>query len=817
MTEPGLYLIGNAHIDPVWIWDWREGFGEVWATFRSAVDRLRENDELVFTASSAAHYAWIEEHDPMLFAEIRLAVRDGRWAVVGGMWVEPDCNIPSGESFCRQLLQGQRYFERAFGRPACVGYNIDSFGHAAGLQQILRRAGLTSYVMMRPGVHERTLPAQAFLWQDASGAGIPTYRIPFAYEARADEIADLVADGAELAAQEEIPLMLFVGIGNHGGGPTRAVLAEIEQARRSRPQLRYGEPESYFALLEESGSELPVVGGELQHHAVGCYAVSGWVKRANVRAETALLLAEQADAVTARLLDRPARTVALGDAWRELLFCQFHDTLAGTASERAYETVRHMFGYATAIADRVATDALYLLAHRVNTSADEPAERTTTFWTGEEGHGIPFFVYNPLGRAVRCPVIAPRAADRVVDSRGRDVVSQPIASGEVTVFPSHTLWMAELAPFGYEVFWLQGGWRRTVSPTAAGDPVLETDGFRVVVDAETGAIASIVERSSGQELVGAGGVRPVVLADDSDTWSHAVEAYVTPGPEVAFAGWERIEDGPVRRTLRLRYTCAGSALRVDVSVHAGLPFVELRLSATWATAKSVLKLALPWRLGERTTTTAGAAYSFAQRDPIGREEPMQEWLDAYDPDDDAGVACTVDHLYSYDATKATVRLTVLRNPLAADHGGGWAVRRGEDYPYSDEGRHEATVRIHPHRGDWRAAGIVLRALEHRRPPAVLADTYHDGQWPQARSFLAIRPDDAIAITAVKRAADGGATVLRLLETGGAPARATLAGDLLGRDIEVSLAPYELQTLLIPDDESQPARVVDLVETGAREA
>ncbi|HEY3523762.1 MAG TPA: hypothetical protein VGK63_08660, partial [Candidatus Limnocylindrales bacterium] len=134
-----LHMIGNSHIDPVWLWQWPEGYGEVRATFRSALDRMNEYPEFIFTADSAAYYAWIEEIDPAMFEEIRTRVAEGRWQLAGGWWVEPDCNLPAGESFVRHALYSQRFFLSRFGRSATVGLNVDPFGHHAMLPQLLRR------------------------------------------------------------------------------------------------------------------------------------------------------------------------------------------------------------------------------------------------------------------------------------------------------------------------------------------------------------------------------------------------------------------------------------------------------------------------------------------------------------------------------------------------------------------------------------------------------------------------------------------------------------------------------------------------------
>ena len=149
-----MHMIGNAHIDPVWLWQWREGYHEVKATFRSALDRMEETQDFVFTCACACYYEWVEENDPEMFELIRQRVREGRWVLVGGMWIQPDMNTPSGESIARQLRYSQRYFKEKFGVTVKVGYNVDSFGHTAMLPQLLKKAGVENYVWMRPMINE---------------------------------------------------------------------------------------------------------------------------------------------------------------------------------------------------------------------------------------------------------------------------------------------------------------------------------------------------------------------------------------------------------------------------------------------------------------------------------------------------------------------------------------------------------------------------------------------------------------------------------------------------------------------------------------
>jgi alpha-mannosidase len=807
-----MHLIGNAHMDPVWIWDWREGFGEVWATFRSALDRLDENDDLIFTASSAAYYAWIEEHDPAMFKEIQDAVSAGRWCVVGGMWIEPDCNMPSGESFARQLLLGQRYFQRVFGRAAVVGYNVDSFGHAAGLANLLLEGGLQSYVMMRPEKHERELPGQSFLWSDPRGRSIVTYRIPMNYETESLEfLLTKVESLTALGDDERLPQMCFFGIGNHGGGPTKRMIAALDDLRLSRSHLRYSDPEQFFTSLREQ-SPLVTVNGELQHHAVGCYSVSSWVKAANRHGEVALQDAETFDALAGRVLGRRASSAVLADAWKQLALCQFHDILAGTSSTDAYRSVRSRYGYVETIADEVTTSATYQLSHFIDTRVEAiGAQERESFWAAQPDAAAPFVVFNPLAWPVRRTVRAPRHAAKVLDSTGRELSSQQVASGEATAYRTHTLFSLELEPLGYEVVWLQGGSGKTNADPLVATNGLVNDYFRVTIDASTGVVTSVFDLTASRELVGTGGIRPTVQRDLSDTWSHGLFRYDDDPLALTFEGSELIDEGPLRSTLRLRFRFGDSRLLEDVILESSPPRVQLRLRARWSSAQCVVKLVLPWNLDGDVTVSAGAAYSFQDRKPTGGEEPFQGWLDAHGSSNDVGVAIATTHLYGYDAKGAEVRLTVLRNPLAADHGRTWAQHVGEDFQLSDSGEHDVLVEVIPHEGDWRRTRLPLRAEELARPFVVIAETYHDGPLSGRGSFLQLDPVDLAVVRTVKHAEGEEGVVLRLVEAVGEFTSGTLSGTLLGRQIPVELEPYEVATLLVPNDRNVQPRRVTLAE------
>ena len=175
------HLIANAHLDPVWQWRVPEGLSLVKSTFRSALDRMKEYPDYTFTSACAAYYKWIKLSEPEMFEEIQERVKEGRWAVVGGMWVQPDCNLPCGESYARHALITQRYFLEKFGKMAITGYNVDSFGHNGSLPMILKNSRMENYVFMRPMPEEKKLPQSLFVWESADGSRVTTYRVPFRY------------------------------------------------------------------------------------------------------------------------------------------------------------------------------------------------------------------------------------------------------------------------------------------------------------------------------------------------------------------------------------------------------------------------------------------------------------------------------------------------------------------------------------------------------------------------------------------------------------------------------------------------------------
>ncbi|MEI6916330.1 MAG: alpha-mannosidase, partial [Armatimonadota bacterium] len=356
--SPVLHAIGNSHIDPVWLWRWNEGLESIRSTFRSALDRLNEYPDFVFTTSSAAFFDQLEHVEPEMLEDIKARVKEGRWEIVGGWWVEPDCNIPCGESLVRQALYGQTYFQKTFGVMAKIGFNPDTFGHPGTLPQILEKAGLDYYAFLRPMQNEKILDGPVFRWRSVDGSEVLASRIERAYCTWFDDETQLeehvqINHNARPSYLKDYTV--WYGVGNHGGGPTKKNLDVLAAHGDKEPVVKLSSLNGYFESIErelksaEVGIALPEVTEELQHHARGCYSVHSEVKRLNRKTEHLLITAEKFASVACALLGREYPLDKLTSAWHGLLYNQFHDILAGSSLSEGYDDARDLYGHSRTI------------------------------------------------------------------------------------------------------------------------------------------------------------------------------------------------------------------------------------------------------------------------------------------------------------------------------------------------------------------------------------------------------------------------------------------------------------------------------------
>lgn len=810
MATKTLHMIGNAHIDPVWLWQWQEGFHEVKATFRSALDRLAENEDCVFVASSAVFYEWVEKSDPAMFAAIKARIAEGRWEVVGGWWLEPDCNIPCGESFVRQALYGQRYLQEKFGSPARVGFNVDSFGHNASLPQLLHKSGLDSYIFMRPGPHENAQLDHLFWWQAADGSRVLAYRVPFMYQTRENNIADHIQQCAALQEDTAYPLMCFYGVGNHGGGPTKRSIQLIRALNEDPdlPPLEFSSPGRYFEAIKAGGYDLPTVQDELQHHARGCYAAHSGIKQWNRQAENHLLTAEIMAALAHTITGQPYPDFT--QAWHNVLFNQFHDILAGTSLEAAYEDARNSYGEAIAMADRALNYAVQALAWQVHI---EPAEGMT-----------PVHVFNPHPWPTQATVafeygnfeskVTPGNVT-LLDEADNEIPLQFIQSQATINGRDRLTFTADLPALGYQTYRMVQ--QPPVTPTSditaqAGDePLLENDHVRLTFDPATGCVASLVDKVHGVEVIAGDGAQPVVITDDSDTWSHGIDRFDQMCGVFQASQMQVLEHGPVQATLRITSTYENSTLHQDFTLHQDAPRVDVRVTVNWQEQLKLLKLRFPANVTDPTCTYE-IPFGHIKRAATGDEEPGQRWVDIAGQTPGGttyGLSLLNDGKYSFDCADSTIGLTVLRSPAYAHHDPR-QLSDGEVYTYIDQGVQQFTYSLVPHPGDWQTADLFRRAAELNQPPIVLVGTYHAGALPLAQSFLTVEPANII-VSAIKQAEDGDDLIVRAYETHGVPTQATINLTGWQRVIQADFAPAEIKTFRVPRAVEQPIIATNLLE------
>ena len=806
-ARPILHLIGNSHIDPVWLWQWPEGYAEIRATFRSSLDRMREYPEFIFTCDSVAYYEWILEIDPEMFEEIRERVAEGRWELVGGWWVEPDCNLPSGESFVRQGLLGQRFFLEHFGRIATVGYNVDPFGHHGMLPQILRRSGMDSYVFMRPGPHERPLPSPVFWWESADGSRVLTYRLPHEYCAPREDLGNHLDKSIAQLPDRWTEMMAFYGVGNHGGGPTRENLESIRRLNGAgaMPTLRHSTPVAFFDAIRASRAKLPVWRDDLQHHAVGCYAAHSGIKRWMRRAENELATAEAWSAVAARETGRAWPAAELGRAWRQVLFNQFHDTFGGTAIEPAYRDARDQLGEASAIANRALNVAIQSISRRIAI----PTDPTT----------MPIVVFNPHPWPVRSVVELEygglKPVDGLVDDADVPIAFQPTQSyATVSAWRSRFAFEADVPPLGYRVYRMKAdGARPTATSLRATRTSLENDAVRLELEPDTGRIARLALKTADGDIdvIEPGRSRAAVVDDTSDTWGHRRLRYQDELATFEVEAIELIETGPVRAIVRVTSRHGDSRLTEDYVLGADADSVEIRVIVDWREQAKLLKLRFATRVTEPAATYE-IPYGTIERPPDGDEEPGQRWIDVSGPAGPAGVlglAVLNDAKYSFDIDGAELGVTAVRSPIFAHHEPA-APRPGVRYQFQDQGLQRFTLVLVPHRGTWDEAGLTRRAMELNQRQIILLESFHDGPLATSGSFVSVEPEHLV-LGALKVAEDGDDLVVRVVETAGRPATARVAFPAWGRDLTFEIRPFEIRTFRVPRDAAMAAVETDLLE------
>lgn len=801
MQRPCIHLIANAHLDPVWQWRWEEGCAEALATFRTAVELLDAHPEFVFNHNEAILYRWVRELDPPLFEKIRRLVRAGRWHIAGGWYVQPDVNLPGTESIIRQIAEGRRFFREAFGVAPIVAYNFDSFGHSAGLPQILAAAGYAMYIHMRPQEAELALPADLYRWEGAGGTTILGLRIAVGlYHTEYDNLEERLKAGAEMALRLGRDVPVFWGIGDHGGGATRADLALIARfaAAETRVRFLHSTPERLYETLTAARAHAPLVRGGLQRVFTGCYTSLSRIKRGCAASLGRMLQAETLRAMAWWRGDAGYPEAALDDAWRKHLFNDFHDILPGSCIRPAEEDALALYGSAELDARRTMLEAAVAcnrgpavpayvpvtVLHTHPQPAEVPVELEFMLcprpkWTGvwhAELHALD-------GRAIECQEEEPEA----------------------------------LLPFN--------GWRRKlcfmsarrgIEAAHAAIDAVEGEADRPAAapmldfafDQERGCVTRIA--AAGRDNVLAGPcVDFLAVRDTGDSWGADVWRYrdVAGRFELEPGSVRLLSEGPIRTIREATFRFGRSRITARTIGYARWPAIELRLRILWNEERMRLKLALP-TVCARDRVLCEILGGTAELPADGDEHVHARWCMLEGGGAAVGVASC--GLHGFDCLNGELRLSVLRG-AAYCHEQHFELGEYPARAFMDQGTHD--VRLLVTAGTPEEVRACLPGLaDHLHAPPVAYAHLPIGERGAAQDgappFLTLAPAH-VRLLACKRAADGEALIVRLQEGAGLPCTAALALHPPGLALTLPLTPLQIATLRI--ERSGAWRPVAMIE------
>ena len=829
MPRKPLVLVCNAHLDPVWLWEWEEGALETLATFRTAARLCEEFEEFVFCHNESVLYLWVEELDPPLVSRIQKLVKEGRWHIMGGWYLQPDCNIPGGESFVRQILLGKTYFLEKFGVEPRTAVNFDPFGHSRGLVQILAKSGYDSYLFCRPDHNSFPLPQADFMWMGYDGSVIKAHRAQDHYNSRRGQAGAKVTTWIEENNGRREGLLLW-GIGNHGGGPSRVDLAEIRKVAAAEQdwEIRHGTPEEYFSHLPD-GTGLPVHAGDLNPWAVGCYTTMALVKQAHRRLESLYFCLEKmaVHAHTEGLMTYPR--AELLEALKDLLFCQFHDILPGSSIQEVEDYALRRLHHGREICERLRLRAFSALA-----SGQREAE------AGE----IPIFVYNPHPFEIEQDVtvefqpyepLYDKSLQRIAEFRdvsGRNLPCQleQESSRIADDWRKRATFRARLVPGRMNRFAcrLKDVPKIPVRIRPLNDVFcLQTSGKTVKIDARTGLLSyySVDGFPFLREAV-----VPRAYLDYPDPWGMKVSGFdkilgdfelMSPEESAVMAGVESdclapvriIEDGPVRSVVEalFRFGCSSLCLRYLIP-KAGTE-ICLDLRVFWDERDTMLKLAFPtsFRNGVCRGQVAYGVEDFGRRKG---ELVSQSWTGVISEDQDHMLTIINDGIHGFDMTDGEIRLSLLRSAAYAAHPTDEGVPILPQDRFSariDQGERCFRFWIQGGKKEDRLKSIGSEALAKNEAPLALC-LFPDGEG--TRPLPLYQLEGEALVTAVKMTEDGSQRVFRLFQPSEKSGESRLKLFRPEVVIPVCLAPFEIKTLVV--DSRGKTIETDLLEREGRD-
>jgi alpha-mannosidase len=785
LKQTTLHLTGNSHIDAAWLWPWTETVDVVKRTFGTALQLMNEYPDYTYTQSAAQYNSWIADKYPQMNDEIKQRIKEGRWEIVGGMWVEPDLNMPDGEAQVRSILVGKRWFQKEYGVDVRIGWNPDSFGYTWQLPQIYKRSGIDYFVTQKMTWNDTNqLPFKLFWWESPDGSKVLTY-FPHDY---ANDNLNPVRLSYDLAqARQKAPgmaeIMDLYGIGDHGGGPTRAILDEgvhWMQPDKVMPKSEFGTAQSYFTSIESKiAADSPVWDYDSiakgykppATPAEGQVAIPTWKTemyfeyhrgvmttqanhKRNMRDSEEQAINAEKLASLAWLAGKPYPGDELTEAWKKITFNDFHDLAAGSGIGIIYKEAQKDFDQVRWATNEISQQSIKTLAAGIDTHV---------------AGGVPLLVLNPLAWERSGPVTvdvqlpAPAGGGvSVLDAANHVVPSQVLESDAKTNSYKLLILANNVPSMGYKVLHVSSGAKTFASDLKAEGLTLENFALKVTVDGQTGCITSLFDKKAKFETLAPGGCGNQLqtfkdLPKDYDAWN------IDPGTLDHFTSIDKadsvelVEKGPLRGAIRVTHTWQSSKFVQDITLDAGADQVDVVNDFDWHETHVLLKAAFPLAATSNKATYE-VPYGSIQRTTLRTnsweqaqfEVPALRWADL--GDGQHGFSLLNNSKYGYDDKDNVLRISLLRSPTWPD-------------AEADRGHHRFTYALYPHGADWKQALTVRHGYEYNYRLKAMQVESHGGSMPAEFAYVTVKPENVV-LTALKKAEDANGLIFRVYEWAG---------------------------------------------------
>jgi len=699
LKKYSLNLLGHAHLDLAWLWPVEETWQVAHKTFTSVLNLQKDYHELIFGHTSAYLYQWLEINQNEQFKAIQKAVQEGRWEILGGMWVEPELNLVQGESLVRQLLYGQEYFLQKFGSPCQVAWLPDSFGFTWQLPQIFKLSGIKYFVTGKLHWNDTSkFPYGLFNWQGPDGSQIVTLMSPPNVAGVMDTNPIAMSQYAwNWSEQTGLNDALWLpGVGDHGGGPSRDMLEVQRRWQKSTffPQVNFTSAQKYLEQIDVSN--LPIWSNELylEFHR-GCYTTHAKQKQSNRFSESLLQQAELWSSLVCLLkIDNYYPDLLLEEAWKNILFNQFHDILPGTSIKEVFTLANVMWQQTKEIGQKILKDALEKIAASI------------IFPEAPMPEAKPFVIFNSLN-TLRSELITLKLENyQICNFKGEVVERQYSWEGEL-------LFLAQdLPPIGYCIYWLCPiTEQRQIIPEQA-EYILNNGILRVVVNQNTGELDSVYDLLEEKEILRDSGNQLRAFQDQGqywDAWNIDPKYSQYPLERTKLESIKFLEAGPLRWRIKVIRSFRNSLLEQDYCLILNSSVLTIKNKIDWQEEHILLKATFPLNLESEKVAyeIACATIERPQNSTKQWEVPAIGWASIFDSTLNYGVSLLNDCKYGYDASNNTISLSLLRGSRWPD-------------PSADLGIHEFNYAVYPHRGSWQDSRTLQYGRQFNSPCLIVS-------------------------------------------------------------------------------------------------